>query len=88
MATLLAAAEHGDENLAPGPRRKLRDAAAYLAVAPTVVKVVCDIDLGEPDLELPRTPRDPDALVALSQRWGLDSPTARLVQTLTDLPRS
>jgi 5'-3' exonuclease len=86
MATLLAAVESGDENLAPGPRRKLRDAAAYLAVAPTVVRVACDIDLGDPDLELPRTPRDPDALVALSQRWGLDSPTARLVQTLTDLP--
>jgi 5'-3' exonuclease len=86
MATLLAAVEAGDENLAPGPRRKLRDAADYLAVAPTVVKVACDIDLGTPHLELPRTPRDPDALVALSDRWGLDSPTARLVQTLTDLP--
>ena len=48
--------------------------------------MACDIDLGDPDLTLPRTPRDPDALVALSQRWGLDSPTARLVQTLTDLP--
>ncbi len=88
MATLLAAVESGDENLAPGPRRKLRDAAAYLAVAPTVVKVACDIDLGSPQLELPRTPKDPEALVALSDRWGLDSPTARLVQTLTDLPTS
>jgi 5'-3' exonuclease len=86
MATLLAAVETGDENLAPGPRRKLRDATDYLAVAPTVVKVACDIDLGTPHLELPRTPKDPDALVALSDRWGLDSPTARLVQTLTDLP--
>ncbi len=87
MASLLAAVEDPASDLAPGPRRKLRDAADYLAVAPTVVKVACDIDLGDPDLTLPRTPAEPDALVALAQRWGLDSPTARLVETLTNLPR-
>jgi 5'-3' exonuclease len=87
MAGLLAAVEGGDPNLAAGPRRKLKDAWDYLAVAPTVVRVACDIDLGDRDLSLPRTPADPDALVALSNRWGLDSPTARLVETLTNLPR-
>jgi 5'-3' exonuclease len=87
MEELLAAVEDPSSDLAPGPRRKLKDAAAYLAVAPAVVKVACDIDLGDPDLTLPRTPTDPDALVALSQHWGLDSPTARLVETLTNLPR-
>jgi 5'-3' exonuclease len=85
MAGLLEAVEDPSSDLAPGPRRKLRDAWDYLAVAPTVVKVACDIDLGDPDLTLPRTPADPDALVALSHRWGLDSPTARLVETLTNL---
>jgi 5'-3' exonuclease len=87
MASLLAAVEDPDSDLAPGPRRKLRDAADYLAVAPRVVAVARNIDLGDPDLMLPRTPADPDALVALAQRWGLDSPTARLVETLTNLPR-
>jgi 5'-3' exonuclease len=86
MERLLAAVEDPSSELAPGPRGKLRQAADYLAVAPTVVKVACDLDLGDPDLALPRTPVDPDALVALSQRWGLDSPTARLVETLTNLP--
>ncbi len=86
MASLLAAVEDPASDLAPGPRRKLRDAADYLAVAPTVVKVACEIELGDPDLALPRTPREPDALVALAERWGLDSPTARLVETLTNLP--
>jgi 5'-3' exonuclease len=85
MAGLLAAVEDPASDLGPGPRRKLRDAADYLAVAPTVVAVARDIDLGEPDLTLPLTPRDPERLVALSQQWGLDSPTARLVETLTGL---
>ena len=85
MAGLLAAVEDPASDLGPGPRRRLRDAADYLAVAPKVVAVACDIDLGDPDLTLPLTPRDPERLVALSDRWGLDSPTARLVETLTAL---
>ncbi|QIK66445.1 5'-3' exonuclease [Nocardioides sp. HDW12B] len=85
MASLLAAVDDPGSDLAPGPRRKLKDAADYLAVAPQVVKVACEIDLGDPDLTLPSTPADPDGLVKLAGRWGLDSPTARLVDTLTAL---
>jgi 5'-3' exonuclease len=85
IEALLEAAGDPSSDLAPGPRRKLADAADYLAVAPEVVRVACDLDLGTTDLRLPHTPRDPDRLVALSQRWGLDSPVARLVDTLTDL---
>ncbi|WP_338039889.1 5'-3' exonuclease [Nocardioides caldifontis] len=85
MAGLLAAAEDPSSELAPGPRRKVKDAWDYLAVAPTVVKVACDIDLGAPDLALPLTPDDPDRLVELCRRWGLDSPAGRLVETLTAL---
>ena len=80
FAGQLAAVEDPASDLGPGPRRKLRDAADYLAVAPTVVAVACDIDLGDPDLTLPLTPADPERLVELSQRWGLDSPTARLME--------
>jgi 5'-3' exonuclease len=83
MAGLLAAVEDPASDLAPGPRRKLRDAEAYLAVAPRVVAVARDLDLGEPDLTLPRTPKDADELVVLAERWGLNSPVARLVDTLT-----
>ena len=85
MAGLLAAAEDPASELAPGPRRKIKDAWDYLAVAPTVVKVACDIDLGDRDLTLPLTPADPDRLVELCRRWGLDSPAGRLVETLTSL---
>lgn len=73
-----------DSDLGPGPRSKIAAAAPYLDVAPTVVAVARDIDLGSPDTSLPRTPADPDALIALAERWNLESPIARLVQTLTD----
>jgi 5'-3' exonuclease len=85
MAGLRAAVEDPDSNIAPSPRRKLRDAADYLEVAPTVVAVARDIDLGPLDLTLPLTPKDPQRLVELSQQWNLESPIARLVEVLTDL---
>jgi 5'-3' exonuclease len=84
LAGVLAAAEDPASGIAPGPRRKLKDAAAYLEAAPAVVAVARDIDLGSPELALPRTPRDADALVVLAETWGLTSPVARLVNALTD----
>ena len=85
MAGILAAVEDPEADLGPGPRRKIKDAVDYLAVAPRVVAVARDLDLGAPDLALPLTPVDPGALTGLSERWGLDSPAARLVETLTGL---
>ena len=82
---IVAASLDPESDLAPGPRRKLKDAADYLLVAPKVVEVARDIDLGSPDLRLPRTPKDPDSLVALSDKWGLGGSVTRLVETLTDL---
>ncbi len=81
---IVTAAEDGDSDMAPGPRRKIRDAEEYLLVAPKVVAVARELDLGSPDLALPRTPKDPDRLVELSERWGLGGSVARLVETLTD----
>jgi 5'-3' exonuclease len=83
MDALLAAAADPASDLAPGPRRKILDATDYLAVAPTVCKVATDIPLGRVDPVLPPTPLDPDALVALADKWDLESPIARLVDTVT-----
>ncbi|HEX6249509.1 MAG TPA: 5'-3' exonuclease [Nocardioidaceae bacterium] len=80
---ILAAASDRGSDMAPGPRRKVKDAADYLAVAPKVVGVVRDLDLGRPDLTAPRTPVHPDRLVALSERWGLGGSVTRLVEALT-----
>jgi 5'-3' exonuclease len=85
MADLRSAVDDPSSNIAPSPRRKIREAAAYLEVAPTVVAVTRDIDLRAPDLTLPLTPRDPDKLIALSSEWNLESPIARFVETLTGL---
>jgi 5'-3' exonuclease len=80
---LLEAVDDPSADLAPGPRGRLRDAAAYLEVAPTVVRVARDLDLGSPDLRLPPAPVSPDDVVALAERWGLESPATRLTQALT-----
>jgi 5'-3' exonuclease len=85
IAGLRQAAEDPDSNIAPSPRKRIREAADYLEVAPTVVAVARALDVGKPDLTLPLTPDDPEALVRLSEQWNLESPIARLVETLTNL---
>ncbi|WP_246856048.1 5'-3' exonuclease [Nocardioides xinjiangensis] len=81
-AIIEAAADPGSD-MGPGPRGKIKAAADYLAVAPRVVAVRRDLDLGTPDLARPRTPADHDALVALDEKWGLGSSAVRLVQALS-----
>jgi 5'-3' exonuclease len=83
VAALVSAAADPESDMAPGPRRKLLDAADYLLAAPKVVEVVRDIPLPTASYALPRTPVDPEALVKLAQQWALDSPIARLVETIT-----
>ena len=82
IAGIVAAAQDPASEMGPGPRGKIKAAADYLAVAPKVVAVVRDLDLGEVDATLPRTPRDPDKVVALDQRWDLGSAAVRLVEAL------
>ncbi|MDN5893406.1 MAG: 5'-3' exonuclease [Nocardioides sp.] len=82
IEAIVAAAHDPDSDMGPGPRGKIKAAADYLAVAPTVVAVRRDLDLGEPDLTRPRTPADQDKVVALDQQWGLSSSAVRLVEAL------
>ena len=79
---IIAAAQDPDGDMGPGPRRRIKDALDYLEVAPKVVAVARDIDLGDPVTRLPRTPRDPEMLAALTTEFGLTSPVERLVGTL------
>jgi 5'-3' exonuclease len=69
LAGVRAAAERPGGWLGPAQRRALIAAADYLDVAPTVVQVARDIDLGEPDLSI--GPPDADGVAALAEQWGL-----------------
>ena len=83
MAGILAAANDPDSDMGPGPRRKIKDAADYLEVAPTVVAVARDLDLDGSGATLPRIPKDPERVAALATTWGLESPVERLLDALT-----
>ncbi len=78
-----AAALDPGSDLSPAVRRRLGEASDYLDVAMTVVGVVRDADLPVPEDALPLTPPDHEALIAFAQRWGLDSPVARVVAALS-----
>jgi 5'-3' exonuclease len=82
MAGIVAAAHDPGSDMGPGPRGKLKAAADYLEVAPTVVAVARDIEFGMADLALPQVPRDPDALAELADRWSLTSAVDRLCKAL------
>ncbi len=82
LDAIIAAAKDPDGDMGPGPRGKIKAAEEYLRVAPTVVAVARDIDLGDHDLTLPSSPADPDMLEAIAEQWGLKSPVERLRETL------
>lgn len=83
LDSLLAAAQDEGSSLKKGPRAKVLAGAEYLAVAPGVVAVRRDLDLGAPDLTLPGAPADPARVSALGERWGVTSSVERLIRTLS-----
>ena len=77
---ILAALDAGEQDGFPaGARAKLDAARDYLAVAPAVTRAVRDLPVPDLDDAIPGAPRDPDRLVALCDRWGLDAPMNRLL---------
>ncbi len=82
LAGVLAAARAGDPGLTAARRRRLLDAADYLALAPGVVRVVRDAPVRDLDDTLPAAPADPDVLAALARRWGLTSSVRRVLAVL------
>lgn len=62
-----------------GARAKLVGAGDYLLAAPAVTRVVRDLPLPVLADALPSAPLDPGQLLALSDRWGLESALNRLL---------
>jgi len=91
LAGIRAAAADPTVPMAAGLRAKIKAAADYLDVAPRVVAVRRDLDLGvtTTDLVVPGgddehpLPRAPESLVELVDRWGLDSSVRRVLEALT-----
>ncbi|MEU7317403.1 5'-3' exonuclease [Streptomyces sp. NPDC007083] len=84
LAGIRAAAADPVSRLTPAQRTKFAEAADYLDVAPTVVRVARDVTLPDADLTLPRGPRDPELLDQLAERWGLGGSLRRLLEVLAD----
>jgi len=84
---MLAALDAGEQTGFPaGTRTRLAGARDYLAAAVAVVRVRQDVPLPALHEQLPRQPADPEQLVRLSERWGLDGPLTRLLQALRQRP--
>jgi 5'-3' exonuclease len=86
LSALQAAITDAEAGFAPGVRGKLAAAGDYLSAAPQVVRVARDVPLPDPlAAVLPPAPADPDALMALAQRWNLAGPCQRLVDAIAAL---
>jgi 5'-3' exonuclease len=79
---IVAALDDPDAGFAPGVRTKLAASRDYLARALAVCRVATDVPLPDFDPALPGAPRDPDALLALAERWNLAGSARRLVDAL------
>lgn len=80
---LVAAANSGDDAGFPaGARAKVLAAMDYLQQAPAVVRVRCDVSVPAYDDKVPATPKDPERLVELADRWALDSALNRLLAAI------
>jgi 5'-3' exonuclease len=89
LAGIMAAVDAPPSKLKPSPltpsqRKRLDEARAYLAVAPTVVRVASDVPLPDFDPALPSEPRDPASLDELAAQWGLGGSLKRLLTVLQD----
>ncbi|BAU82100.1 5'-3' exonuclease [Streptomyces laurentii] len=82
LAGVRAAAADRTSRLTPAKRRGVVEAAEYLDVAPTVVRVARDVPLPEFSPTLPAAPRDPEALMGLVERWGLGGAVGRMLPVL------
>lgn len=83
LQALIDAATSGDSRMPLKTRLRLSDAADYLKVAPTVVRVAADapIEQSRPDT-VPSEPADPDRVAELAERWNLGRSVERLLAAL------
>jgi 5'-3' exonuclease len=82
LAGVRTAAADPFSKLTPARRRNIAGAAAYLDVAPKVVRVATDVPLPRFSGALPAEPADPEVLEELAARWGLGGSLRRVLDAL------
>jgi 5'-3' exonuclease len=82
LDSLRAAAADPDSEFKPAVRKRLAEAAEYLAIAPDVVRVRADADVTPVSPDLPATLAHPEKLEELATRYGLGGPVRRLIKAL------
>lgn len=84
LAGILAAASEPGTKISGSVRSRLGAAMDYLAVAPTVVAVARDLDLGVglDDLVRPTTPAEPERFAELTELLGLGTSATRVLASL------
>jgi 5'-3' exonuclease len=85
VAAVVAAAQGSGEGFPKGAQAKVLAAVDYLSRATAVVRVALDVPLGEYDDRIPSVPRDPRALEALTERWGLGGSITRVLTSLAQV---
>ncbi|MEI2764287.1 MAG: 5'-3' exonuclease H3TH domain-containing protein [Dermatophilaceae bacterium] len=82
LAGLRRAIDAGDPGIKGALRARLEAAAAYLDVAPAVVRVAVDAPLPQVDLRVPTRVADPSAMSRLALDYDLTGPFGRVVSAL------
>lgn len=83
LEAIIAAALDPKSSMTAAQRRRLDDAADYLAVAADVVRTRRDLELGElPEVALPAEPVDPQGFQRLRTELALGSSADRVVRAL------
>ena len=89
LAAIVAALESdSDAGFPAGTRAKLRGSLPYLESARVVVATRTDVPTGDVDDALPQKIRDEEGLLDLIHRYGLATPTARVLAALHITPLS
>lgn len=79
IPAIRSAARDTRSDMSPSVRRRLVEADAYLAAAPDVVQVRLDVPVPPIDPTLPSSPAEPEAVIALADRYNLESPLNRVL---------
>lgn len=82
LAALRQAVADGDPSLKGARRANLEAAAAYLEVAPKVVRVVPDAPVPDVDPRLPTEVADPTLLSKVASEYGVTNPINRVLSAL------